>query len=282
MKISQVTLALLLTIAIASRVEAAIASWDPNTEPDVAGYLLSYGTQPGEHLSTIDVGNVTTVQFNPEPGRRYYVVVRAYNFSGYLSEKSSEATIDIPGPNSPPPPPSTSATSPNNALVPPLANIVDSTGGVWTLGPNAETLRNGEPQHGGRGTKLLWYNGVVYTYGLDGSWYRFDNGWIRLNTTEQPGTVTPSPNNALVPPLTQIVDATGGVWTLGPNAETLRNGVHQHGGRGTKLLWYDGVVYTYGFDGSWYRFDNGWIRLSTTEQPGTATPPPPPPPGEVL
>ncbi len=108
-KISQVTLSLLLMIAIASRVDAAIASWDPNTEPDIAGYLLSYGTEPGEHLSTIDVGNVTTFEFNPEPGRRYYVVVRAYNTEGYLSEKSSEATIDIPADSSsdpvPPPPP---------------------------------------------------------------------------------------------------------------------------------------------------------------------------------
>jgi hypothetical protein len=96
-KIAQVTLGLLLMTGIASHVDAATASWDRNPEPDIAGYLLSYGTEPGEHTSTIDVGNVTTFDFDPEPGR-YYFVVRAYNTGGYLSEKSAEATIDIPAP----------------------------------------------------------------------------------------------------------------------------------------------------------------------------------------
>src|SRR5215203_1483375 len=116
----RISLALALTIAITSRVDAAIASWDPNTEPDIAGYLLSYGTAPGDHTNTIDVGNVTSFQFNPEPGRRYYVVVRAYSTGGYVSEKSSEATIDVPATIEPPtndsvlPPPTQGLTSPNN------------------------------------------------------------------------------------------------------------------------------------------------------------------------
>ena len=78
-----------------------MASWDPNTEPDVAGYKLSYGTQPGEHSVVLDVGNVTTYQFDPPPGRRYYVVVQAYNTAGELSEKSDEVSIDIPATNEP-------------------------------------------------------------------------------------------------------------------------------------------------------------------------------------
>ena len=83
----------------ASVVHAATASWDPNSEPDVAGYRLSYGTEPGVHTVTIDVGNVVTYQFFPPPGRRYYVVVQAYNAEGELSEKSAEAAIDIALPN---------------------------------------------------------------------------------------------------------------------------------------------------------------------------------------
>ena len=94
--------AVAIVAGIASGVDAATASWDPNSEPDLAGYKLSYGTAPGVHTITIDVGNVITYQFFPPPGHRYYVVVQAYNTSGELSAKSTEAIVDIPLPNSPP------------------------------------------------------------------------------------------------------------------------------------------------------------------------------------
>jgi len=94
--------ALTIVASAAAGVDAATASWDPNSEPDVAGYKLSYGVAPGVHTVTIDVGNVITYQFFPPPGQRYYVVVQAYNTAGELSEKSVEAAVDIPLPNRPP------------------------------------------------------------------------------------------------------------------------------------------------------------------------------------
>ena len=93
--------ALAIVAGTASAVGAATASWDPNTEPDVAGYKLSYGTEPGVHTVVLDVGNVTIYHFHPPPGRRYYVVVQAYNTAGELSEKSEEVTVDIPATNQP-------------------------------------------------------------------------------------------------------------------------------------------------------------------------------------
>jgi hypothetical protein len=39
---------------------AATVTWDPNSEPDLAAYTLSYGTQSGVHTVVVDVGNVTT------------------------------------------------------------------------------------------------------------------------------------------------------------------------------------------------------------------------------
>ena len=92
-------LALAMVAGSAAGVRAATASWDPNTEPDLAGYKLSYGMQPGVHTVVLDVGNVTTYQFNPPARARYYVVVQAYDTAGVLSAKSAEATIDIPVPN---------------------------------------------------------------------------------------------------------------------------------------------------------------------------------------
>ena len=101
MKLSTTLFALAIVAGTASAVGAATASWDPSTEPDVAGYKLSYGTEPGVHTVVLEVGNVTTYQFNPPPGQRYYVVVQAYNTAGELSEKSEEVTIDIPATNEP-------------------------------------------------------------------------------------------------------------------------------------------------------------------------------------
>jgi PA14 domain len=73
--------------------EAATISWDPNTEPDIAGYLLSYGTASGQYTTTINVGNVTTFHFSePNPAIRYYLAVRAYNTSGAISGYSNEVS----------------------------------------------------------------------------------------------------------------------------------------------------------------------------------------------
>ena len=94
--------ALTIIAGTASAVSAATASWDRNSDPGVAGYKLSYGTQPGVHTVVVDVGNFTTYQFNPQPGLRYYVVVQAYNTAGELSEKSSEVIVDIPRVDIPP------------------------------------------------------------------------------------------------------------------------------------------------------------------------------------
>jgi PA14 domain/K319L-like, PKD domain len=66
-------------------------AWDPNTEPDIAGYLLSYGTASGQYTTTLDVGNVTTYLFSePNPSVRYYLALRAYNTGGAISAYSNE------------------------------------------------------------------------------------------------------------------------------------------------------------------------------------------------
>jgi hypothetical protein len=81
-------------------VVTATATWDANTEPDIDGYILSYGTQSGQYSNSIDVGNVTTWQVILSTGQRYYFAVRAYNSSGLFSPFSQEAFFDPP--NAPP------------------------------------------------------------------------------------------------------------------------------------------------------------------------------------
>jgi hypothetical protein len=66
-------------------------AWDPNTEPDLAGYKVYYGTASRAYGPPIDVGNVTTYTLTGlTPGQTYYIAVTAYdtskNASGYSNE----------------------------------------------------------------------------------------------------------------------------------------------------------------------------------------------------
>lgn len=81
--------------------EAATVSWDRSSEPTVLGYVLSYGTQPGSHTTTVDVGNMVTYDLSPPSGQRYYIAVQAYNPAG-LSPKSAEVVLDLTTTNQPP------------------------------------------------------------------------------------------------------------------------------------------------------------------------------------
>ena len=53
-------LAILLGTASTLHAATATAIWDPNTEPNLAGYKLSYGIQSGVYTTVIDVANVTS------------------------------------------------------------------------------------------------------------------------------------------------------------------------------------------------------------------------------
>lgn len=157
---ARLTLSIWFALAIvagsASAVGAATATWDANKEPDLAGYKLSYGTQPGVHTVVIDVGKVTSYKFNPPAGKKYYVVVQAYNKAGELSEKSTEVTIDIPAAGQPglpvptpgqPPAPSQPTPTPGPAVpVPPqplmLVQPPNQTTRVHTNAALALTVTN--------------------------------------------------------------------------------------------------------------------------------------------
>ncbi len=68
-------------------------TWLPNTEPDLAGYRVYYGTVSGYYPNVIDVGNHTSVTVsNLELGVRYYFVVTAYDRAGNESLPSEEVS----------------------------------------------------------------------------------------------------------------------------------------------------------------------------------------------
>ena len=89
-------LAALLGSASAIEAQTVVTlAWDPNTESNLAGYEVSYGTQSGVYSTIVDVGNVTSVPFTLPSGIVYYFAVKAYNsesprqYSPYSAEVST-------------------------------------------------------------------------------------------------------------------------------------------------------------------------------------------------
>lgn len=68
-------------------------AWDPNQEPDLAGYKLYYGTSSGSYQQSVDVGNLTQYSLSGlQNGVTYYFAVTAYDTEGYESGYSNEVS----------------------------------------------------------------------------------------------------------------------------------------------------------------------------------------------
>ena len=96
--------AFFVTLCLGRTAQAATltASWSANPEADIAGYLLSYGTESGLYPNTVDVGNQTSYQVNGlADSTTYFFVVQAYNTSGEMSVPSDEVSATTSGDDAP-------------------------------------------------------------------------------------------------------------------------------------------------------------------------------------
>lgn len=98
----------------------ATVSWNANTESDLAGYKIYYGTSPrtsscppGDYASSVNIGNVTSYTFpNLTNGATYYFSITAFDTSNNESCFSSEVNKIIPVPDTTAP--SVSLTAPSS------------------------------------------------------------------------------------------------------------------------------------------------------------------------
>ena len=75
--------------------ETLSIQWDPNPEPEVIGYRVFVGTQPGVYDSHADVGNVTTYNVGAvQAGQRYCFAVAAFYAGPTLGTKSADVCTD--------------------------------------------------------------------------------------------------------------------------------------------------------------------------------------------
>ena len=110
-------LLLALLISVWARAEQATLAWDANTESDLAGYKLHYGTASNSYSVHIDVNNVTTYTVvGLTAGQTYYFAATAYDASGNESGYSNSVSYAVPAPNGVPSTPATPSGA-SSALV---------------------------------------------------------------------------------------------------------------------------------------------------------------------
>jgi uncharacterized membrane protein YgcG len=77
---------------------SVVVRWAPNSESDLAGYKVYYGTDTRIYGTIVDAGKTTSHQID---GLRedvtYYFTVTAYNSEGYESYYSEEVSFLEPG-----------------------------------------------------------------------------------------------------------------------------------------------------------------------------------------
>lgn len=175
--------------------------WDPNLEPDLAGYRLHWGTSSRSYPRTLDVGNATNTSVSDlVAGVTYYFAVTAYNAANLESDFSNEVVY-------------TPAAAASNA--PPVAPDVRVTGQPGE--PLAITLAGSDPDGDPVDYTLVqlpargWLSGLppalVYTPytqdpGSDAFSYTLSDGFltsapahvaITLAATAEPPPDLPSP-----------------------------------------------------------------------------------------
>jgi hypothetical protein len=83
-----------LSAAIAASVDL---EWDPNSDPELAGYKIYWGTSSGTYTSSRDVGKTTTATIKGiDEGKTYYFVATAYDSQNNESDFSNQVSFTIP------------------------------------------------------------------------------------------------------------------------------------------------------------------------------------------
>ena len=166
-------------------------AWDPNNEPDLAGYKVYYGSSSTNYEVFADVGNQTTCTLSDlEEGQTIYLAATAYDVTGNESDYSEELTYYVPKVNTPPIASSSTLTTMQDTIV---------TGTLSTSDPDGDPLTFSLITTGGIGTATLTNaTAGVFTYapnpnatGIDTFTFKANDGTADSNTAEVTITITP-------------------------------------------------------------------------------------------
>ena len=131
-------------------------AWDAETDPNVAGYKVYYGTASLDYQSTTDVKNSTTSTFsNLQIGTTYYFAVTAYSATGVESGYSAEVAYAPPTCQYTLSPTSQSISASGGSA---STGISTQTGCAWTAVSNAPGWLTIPSTSGGTGSGTVSYS----------------------------------------------------------------------------------------------------------------------------
>jgi hypothetical protein len=88
--IAAVVAAVMALPAVCTAAAGVTLEWDANTEIDLKGYRIHWGTAERTYTQHVDVGNVTTYTVTGLADGTWYFAATAYNTSGIESAYSNE------------------------------------------------------------------------------------------------------------------------------------------------------------------------------------------------
>jgi hypothetical protein len=149
-----VPLIFLLFVLPLSAAQAASVDleWDPNTEPELAGYKIYWGTSNGNYPSSKDAGKTSTATISGlVEGTTYYFAATAYDGEGNESGYSNQISYTVPFGDA------------DGDGVPDNADAFPSDPSETTDTDNDGTGNNADPDDDGDGMPDDWEN----QYGFD-------------------------------------------------------------------------------------------------------------------
>jgi hypothetical protein len=142
-----------------------------------------------------------------KPGSQVLTGTFVGTFTGRYIPSPEASPAPSPPSVSPAPPPvvtqpptgATPAESPNNTMIPPATQIVDSYGGRWKV-TSGVVYRNEEATPSANVKMLLYYNGAVYQTNEAGGWWKWHiNQWMGTDDGGDPRKAVPTPAPTPVP-----------------------------------------------------------------------------------
>ncbi|MBW2122995.1 MAG: cadherin-like domain-containing protein [Deltaproteobacteria bacterium] len=170
----------------------ATLTWNPNTEPDLAGYRVYYGNATRNYTSMVDVAHQTTcILSGLEEGRTYYVAATAYDVSGNESDLSEEISFQVPYANRAPVAGDLDLTAVENTTVMGTLRATDPDGDPLNY-RLVDPPSLGQATVTDTGTGTFTYTPDPGVIGRDSFTFKADDGEMDSNLAIVSVTITPA------------------------------------------------------------------------------------------
>jgi hypothetical protein len=126
---------------------------------------------------------------------------------------------------------------------------------VWTVSSGVVYENAAAAGYSANVVELLYQNGVVYQENSSGGWWSWNGStWVSAS----------SPSGTAIPPASQIIDASGNVWTVSSGIVYENAAAAGYSANVVELLYQNSVVYQKNSSGGWWSWNGStWVSASS-------------------